>query len=122
VPNTELGHLEIRGKDGELRASERAREEQKLSWRKWAKRVNEYLGRVEALFSPDLFIIGGGISKSHQKFVPLLQTRAELVVAELLNEAGIVGAALAASGVLAESMAPTPLQGADQTGPPNSLA
>jgi polyphosphate glucokinase len=96
VPNTELGHLEIRGKDGELRASERAREVHKLSWKKWAKRVNEYLGRVEALFSPDVFIIGGGISKSHQKFLPLLQTRAELVVAELLNEAGIVGAALAA--------------------------
>jgi polyphosphate glucokinase len=96
VPNTELGHLEIRGKDGELRASERAREVHKLSWKKWAKRVNEYLGRVEALFSPDLFIVGGGISKDHQKFVPLLETRAELVIAELLNEAGMVGAALAA--------------------------
>jgi polyphosphate glucokinase len=102
VPNTELGHLEIRGRDGELRASERARDVHKLSWKKWAKRVNEYLGRVEALFSPDLFIIGGGISKSHQKFVPLLQTRAEVVVAELLNEAGIVGAALAAGESIAQ--------------------
>jgi polyphosphate glucokinase len=102
VPNTELGNLEIRGKDGELRASERAREVHKLSWKKWAKRVNEYLGRVEALFSPDVFIIGGGISKSHQKFMPLLQTRAELVVAELLNEAGIVGAALAAGESIAK--------------------
>jgi polyphosphate glucokinase len=99
VPNTELGHLEVRGKDGELRASDRAREEQNLSWKKWAKRVNEYLGRVEALFSPDLFIIGGGVSKNHAKFVPLLHTRAELVTAQLLNEAGIIGAALAAREV-----------------------
>jgi polyphosphate glucokinase len=105
VPNTELGHLEIRGKDGEVRASERAREEHKLSWRKWAKRVNEYLNHVEMLFSPDLFIIGGGVSTSHAKFVPLLQTRAELVTAQLLNEAGIVGAALAAHIESAEPVA-----------------
>jgi len=96
VPNTELGHLEIRGKDGEHRASDRAREDKHLSWQKWARRVNEYLGRVEMLFSPDTFIIGGGVSKKHAKFVPLLKTRAEIVVAELLNDAGIVGAALAA--------------------------
>ena len=96
VPNTELGHMEVRGKDGELRASDRAREEHHLSWKKWAKRVNEYLGRLEALFSPDLFIIGGGVSKNHDKFVPLLRARAEIVTAQLLNEAGIVGAALAA--------------------------
>jgi polyphosphate glucokinase len=96
VPNTELGHLEIRCKDGELRASERVREEKKLSWKQWAVRVNEYLGRVEELFSPDLFILGGGVSKKQAKFVPLLRTRAEIVVAQLLNDAGIVGAALAA--------------------------
>lgn len=96
VPNTELGHLEIRKKDAETRASDRARVERKFSWKQWAKRVNEYLERVEVLFSPDLFIIGGGVSKKHEKFVPLLHTRAPIVTAQLLNEAGIVGAALAA--------------------------
>jgi polyphosphate glucokinase len=96
VPNTELGHLEVRGKDGEHRASDRVREEKALSWAKWAARVNEYLGRIELLFSPDLIIIGGGVSKKHAKFMPLLRTQAEIVVAQLLNDAGIIGAALAA--------------------------
>jgi polyphosphate glucokinase len=97
VPNTELGHLEIRGKDAEARASDRIREERDLSWEKWAEKVDEYLQRVEFLFSPDLFIIGGGVSKKHEKFLPLLHTRARVVPAELLNDAGIVGAALAAT-------------------------
>jgi polyphosphate glucokinase len=96
LPNTELGHLEIRGKDAELRASDRARQEKDLSWEKWAERVNEYLERVEYLFSPDLFIIGGGVSKKHEKFIPLLRTQAQIVPAMLLNDAGIVGAAMAA--------------------------
>jgi polyphosphate glucokinase len=96
VPNTELGHLEIRGKDAEARASDRAREEKDLSWEKWAERLDEYFQRVEFLFSPDLFIIGGGVSKKHDKFLPLLHTHARIVPAELLNDAGIVGAALAA--------------------------
>ena len=96
VPNTELGHLEIRGKDAESRASERAREERNLSWEKWAEKVDEYLQRVEFLFSPDLFIIGGGVSKKYDKFLPLLHTRARVVPAQLFNDAGIVGAALAA--------------------------
>jgi polyphosphate glucokinase len=96
VPNTEFGHMEIRGKDAEHRAADRIREEKDLSWEKWAARVNEFLERMELLFSPDLFIIGGGVSKKHQKFVPLLCTRAEIVPAQLLNDAGIIGAALAA--------------------------
>lgn len=96
VPNTELGHLEIRGKDAEERATDRIRQEKELSWKKWAVHVEEYLQRVEALFSPDLFIIGGGVSKKSDKFLPLIQTRTRIVPAELLNDAGIVGAALAA--------------------------
>lgn len=96
VPNLELGHLEIRGKDAEQRASDRVRSEKELSWQKWADRVNEYLNRVEFLFSPDLFIVGGGVSKKHEKFLPLLNVKAEIVPAQLFNDAGIVGAALAA--------------------------
>jgi polyphosphate glucokinase len=96
LPNTELGHIEIRGKDAELRASDRARQDKDLNWEKWAERVNEYLGRVEYLFSPDLFIIGGGVSKKHEKFIPLLHTQTQIVPAMLLNDAGIVGAAMAA--------------------------
>ncbi len=95
VPNTELGHLEIRGKEAEQRASDRIRRKKALSWRKWATRVDEYLRALEALFSPDLFIIGGGISKKHAKFLPLLQTRAPIEPAQLLNNAGMIGAALA---------------------------
>ena len=96
VPNTELGHLEIRGKDAEMRASYRARQEKGWSWKQWAKRVDEHLNRLEVLFSPDLFIIGGGASKNYRQFVPLLDTRARIVPAKMLNDAGIVGAALAA--------------------------
>jgi polyphosphate glucokinase len=96
LPNTELGHLEIRGKDAEWRASDRARQEHDWNWDEWAKRLNEYLQRVEFLFSPDMFIIGGGVSKKAEKFLPLLETRAQIVPAQLLNDAGIVGAAMAA--------------------------
>ncbi len=95
VPNTEFGHIEIRGKDAEKRASEIARELHDLSWDKWAGRVDEYLRHVEALLSPDLFIIGGGISKKADKFVPLLTgIRARIVPAAMFNDAGIVGAAM----------------------------
>jgi polyphosphate glucokinase len=95
VPNTEFGHIEIRGKDAEKRAAEIVREEQDLSWDKWAGRVDEYLKHMEALLSPDLFIIGGGISKRADKFVPLLTgIRARIVPAAMLNDAGIVGAAM----------------------------
>lgn len=96
LPNTELGHLELRGKDAEFRASDRARQEKDMSWEKWAEKVDEYLRYLEFLFSPDLFIIGGGVSKKHEKFLPLIHTRAQIVPAQLLNDAGIVGAALAA--------------------------
>ena len=97
LPNTELGHLEIRGKDAEWRASDRARQEKEHDWEQWGARVNEYIQRVEYLFSPDLFIIGGGVSKKADKFLPFLHTRAEIVPAQLLNDAGIVGAAMAAA-------------------------
>jgi polyphosphate glucokinase len=96
VPNTEFGHLDVRGKAAEVRASEKVREDKELSWGKWAKRLNEVLAHLEALVCPDLFIIGGGVSKKGDKFLPLLTTRAEIVPAQLLNEAGIVGAALVA--------------------------
>jgi polyphosphate glucokinase len=94
LPNTELGHIEIRGKDAESRASDKVREDHDLSWEKWGGRVDEYLNHLDALLWPDLFIIGGGVSKKSEKFFPYVKTRAELVVATLENEAGIVGAAL----------------------------
>jgi polyphosphate glucokinase len=99
VPNTEFGHMEVRGKDAEDRASDRIRKEKNLNWQKWAARVDEFLGRMEFLFSPDLFIIGGGVSKKHEKFLHLLHTQAEVVPAQMLNEAGIIGAAQAAKSL-----------------------
>jgi polyphosphate glucokinase len=97
VPNLELGHLEIRGKDAEQRASDLIRAQKDLSWKKWAKRVNEFLAQLELYLSPDLFVIGGGVSKSYAKFGEYLHVeRARIVPAQLLNEAGIIGAALAA--------------------------
>ena len=99
VPNTEFGHIEINGKDAEKRASERAKELHDLSWSKWAGRVDEYMQHIEALLSPGLIIVGGGISKESEKWVPLLTgVRATIVPATLLNDAGIVGAAMAAAG------------------------
>jgi polyphosphate glucokinase len=100
VPNTELGHIEIRGKDAEKRASEHAKAVHDLSWSKWAERVDEYMRHIEALLSPDLIIVGGGISKESDKWVPLLDgVRARIVPAALLNDAGIVGGAMAAAGI-----------------------
>lgn len=96
LPNTEFGHLEINGTDAEYRASAFAREREKLSWKKYAKRVNKYLRTMEKLFWPDLFIVGGGISKDSEKFLPLLTIDTPVVPAQLLNGAGIVGAALGA--------------------------
>lgn len=96
VPNTEFGHLEIRCKDAEHRASANNRTKEGLNWQAWTYRVNEFLGRMEVLFSPDLFIIGGGVSRKHEKFLHLLESRAEIVPAQMLNQAGIIGAAMAA--------------------------
>lgn len=96
VPNTELGHIEVRGKEAEKRASERVRIDKELSWEKWAERFNEYLETMERLFWPDMFIIGGGASKHFERFSPTLTVQAKIVPAELGNEAGIVGAAMAA--------------------------
>jgi len=97
VPNTEFGHLEIRGKDAEERASERAKTAQDMSWKHWAKNVNEYLEHLEALVSPQLIIVGGGISRQSDKFLPLLTgLHARVVPAAMHNDAGITGAAMAA--------------------------
>jgi polyphosphate glucokinase len=100
LPNTEFGHLEMKGEDAEFRASDAARKREDLSWKKYAKRLNKYLQKMENLFWPDMFIIGGGISKESEKFLPLLTIETPVVPAQLLNEAGIIGAALAVrSGV-----------------------
>ncbi|MEZ4522785.1 MAG: ROK family protein [Thermomicrobiales bacterium] len=96
VPNTELGHLIFKGSDAEHYAAESVRDEQDLSWKKWGKRVGKYLDHVEFLFSPDLIIIGGGVSKKHEKYFRYFNTDAQVVPAEMLNEAGIIGGALTA--------------------------
>ncbi|WP_344268109.1 polyphosphate--glucose phosphotransferase [Actinomadura napierensis] len=98
VPNTEFGHIQVNGKDAEIRASAKAREEHGLSWEKWAERLSEYLAHLEALISPSLIILGGGVSKKADRFVPLIEgVRAPIVPARLVNNAGIVGAAMAAA-------------------------
>ncbi|WP_371577188.1 polyphosphate--glucose phosphotransferase [Streptomyces sp. NBC_01314] len=98
VPNTELGHLELHGHDAETRASTKAKDDHELTWEHWAKRVTKYLAHVEMLFSPELFIIGGGVSRKSSKFLHLIEDiRAEIVPAQLQNNAGIVGAAMRAA-------------------------
>ena len=96
VPNTELGHLPMNGKDAEKRIAESVREKKKWSWKKWAGPANDYFASLEALFSPDLFVVGGGIAKAPEKWLPLLKTQAPIEVATLGNLAGIVGAAMTA--------------------------
>jgi polyphosphate glucokinase len=98
VPNTELGHLELDGADAELHASDRIREEKDLSWDDWAGRVQDYLQVVERLLSPDLIIIGGGVSKKADRFLPSVKVHTPVVPAVLQNNAGIVGAAMATTG------------------------
>lgn len=93
VPNTELGHLEIDGRDAERRASFAAKERGRLSWARWARRLQRYYSHVEMLFSPDLFIVGGGVSKNADQFLPLLSLRTPIVPAVQRNNAGILGAA-----------------------------
>jgi len=96
VPNTEFGHIQVRGKDAEKRASEHVREANELSWSDWADRVDEYLEHMEALLSPDLIIVGGGVSRKSDKFLPKLSgLQARIVPAAMHNDAGIVGAAMA---------------------------
>lgn len=97
VPNSELGHLEVDGHDAEERAANSAREREDLSWRKWARRLTRYYRTVERLFSPDLIVVGGGISKASDEFLPLVDIETEIVPAQLRNKAGIVGAVLEAS-------------------------
>ncbi len=97
VPNTELGHLKLNGVEAEDLASSRAKSDDDIGWREWSVRIDTYLREMESLFWPDLFIIGGGISKHFEKFGPRLEVDTPVVPAELQNRAGIVGAALAAS-------------------------
>jgi polyphosphate glucokinase len=96
VPNTELGHLELDGHDAESRAAASVRDEHGMSYKVWAHRVNHYMRHVERLFTPDLFVVGGGVSKNSDKWVPLLDLQTPVRPAQLLNDAGIVGAAIAA--------------------------
>jgi polyphosphate glucokinase len=96
VPNLELGHIEIRGKDAERRASAGARDRRGLSYKQWVPLLNEYLDRIDELIWPDLVILGGGVSKRAERFVPLLDVRPPVVPATLRNEAGIVGTAMRA--------------------------
>jgi polyphosphate glucokinase len=109
VPNTELGHLKLGKREAEARAADSVRQRLGLSWGKWARRLDGYLLELERLLSPDLFILGGGVSKKSDRFIHRLTTNAEVVPAKLLNEAGIVGAALAAqkaSGTTTPAPAP----------------
>jgi len=97
VPNTELGHLELDGEEAEARASARVRKRARLSWKKWARRVDLYLQALQRYFWPNLIIVGGGVSRKAEKFFTHLSVaeKVEVVPAQLLNDAGIVGAALA---------------------------
>ena len=99
IPNAELGHLELDGHDAESRASNRAREREELSWEAWAERLQRYYSHLEFIFSPDLFVVGGGVSKSSDLFLPLLHLDTPIVPAKLRNNAGIIGAAALARGV-----------------------
>jgi polyphosphate glucokinase len=97
VPNSELGHLELDGHNAEKRAANSAREKEDLSWAEWAKRLTSYYRALEKLFSPDLIVVGGGVSKKADEFLPLVEIDTEIVPATLRNRAGIVGAALYAA-------------------------
>ncbi|MBW7882788.1 MAG: ROK family protein, partial [Caldilineaceae bacterium] len=107
LPNTEFGHIPMpmKGLIGEHYCSDRVRKAEKLKWPAWAKRVNNYLSLLELLLSPDVFIIGGGVSKKFDKFAPLLSTQAKVIAAELRNQAGIIGAAMAAYQELGQASA-----------------
>lgn len=97
IPNSELGHLEIDGHDAEHRAASSVKEEKDLSWQQWAERLQRYYSHIEDLLWPDLIVIGGGVSRKADKFLPLLHLRTPIVAAQLQNSAGIIGAAWLAS-------------------------
>ena len=99
VPNTELGHLELDGHDAESRAAAVVREREGIGWDEWAPRVERYLRHVEMLFSPDLVIVGGGVSKAAHEWLQLISIETEIVPAVMANNAGIVGAALVGAGL-----------------------
>lgn len=101
VPNTELGHMEIGGREAEKWAAESVRERKDLSWKKWGHRVETFLKAMEAYLWPELIIIGGGVSKKHEKFFRYIELDTPVVPAQLFNQAGIVGAALAAESIAA---------------------
>ncbi|WP_346732508.1 hypothetical protein [Brevibacterium spongiae] len=96
VPYTELGHIEMNGADAETQAAESVKTRLGLSYPEWAARLQQYYSQLELLVAPDIIIVGGGVSKSHEKFLPLISTRAKLKPAKLFNNAGIVGAAMIA--------------------------
>jgi polyphosphate glucokinase len=98
VPNAELGHIQLEGVDWETKAAYSAKERENLSWAEWAERLQKYYSALEALFHPDLFIVGGGVSKEYEDFLPLLTLDTPIVPATLRNNAGILGAAAFASG------------------------
>jgi polyphosphate glucokinase len=93
IPNSELGHLQIDGVDYESKAAYSAKQRENLSWEEWAKRLQKYYSHLEALLTPDLFIVGGGVSKEHENFLPLLKLKTPIIPAENRNSAGILGAA-----------------------------
>jgi len=97
VPNTEFGHLEVDGKDAETRAADSVRDREGLNWAQWAKRLTRYFQAIERLVWPDLIVVGGGVSKKADKFLPLLELRTPIVPSQLRNDGGIIGAALLAT-------------------------
>ena len=100
LPNTELGHLRFKGGIAEHYAADSVRKKEDLNWEKWGKRFNEYLQHVEFLFYPDLFVIGGGVSKKFQRYEQYLKVNTPVIPASLLNGAGIIGAALGAEATI----------------------
>ena len=103
VPNTEFGQMEIRGRPAERRSASAARVRKGLSWKAWTMDLDEHLQRIEDLLWPTLFILGGGVSKNGDKFIPKLQRRTPVVAATLRNDAGIVGAAIVAAEGLTDA-------------------
>lgn len=118
VPNTEFGHLQMKGRDAEKRVAESVREKKNWSWKKWAKAANDYLAMLDGLFSPDLLVVGGGIAKAPDKWLPLLESRSEIRVATLGNLAGIVGAGMTAY----EARPPAPRKAAPRKAAPRKTA